>query len=96
MQVVAVDSCAGVLNAHNHSSCHLAGRDLQRRIRCAKHRILGVQQQVQDNLLQFALVAMDFLQQWIEVGLDAYLHGLKLVLQQRQAVKQQLVEIDAW
>ena len=66
----------------------------RRGIGCSEHCVLGVEHQVQNDLLQLAVVAVDERQLRIEVCLDANLRGLELVFQQRERVAQQVVQID--
>ena len=61
----------------------------------AEHGVLRVQHQVEDDLLQLAVVAVNARKLRIEVGLDANLRGLELMFQQSERVAQQFVEIDA-
>ena len=58
-----------------------------------RHGLLGVQQQVEEDLLQFAGVAVDGRQLVNEVELDVDLRGLELVIEQRQRVADDLVQI---
>ncbi len=52
----------------------------------AEHGVLRVQQQVEEDLLQLAAVAVDARELRIEIGLDANLRGLELVLEQGERV----------
>ena len=69
------------------------GRNLQRCVRRSEHRILRVQHQVQNDLLQLALIAVNAREVRVEVRLDANLRRLELMLQQRHGVAQQLVQV---
>ena len=45
------------------------------------HRVFRVEHQVEDDLLQLALVAVDAGQVWVEIGFDADLRGLELMVE---------------
>src|ERR1700678_557878 len=57
------------------------------------HGFLGIQQEIEKNLLQFAGVAMDGREFFHQVEIDADQGRFELVLQQRQRVAYDLVQI---
>src|SRR5580704_8023933 len=59
VKVLSLDTCAGVLDAHQHPPCAVEGCNLQRCVWCSKHRVLCVQHKIQNHLLQLALVSVD-------------------------------------
>ncbi len=61
----------------------------------AEHRVLRVQHQVENDLLQLALIAVNASEVRIEVRLDANLRSLELMLQQRHRVAEQFIQIHA-
>ncbi len=61
--------------------------DAKRGVRRAEHRVLRVQHQVENDLLQLAAIAVNARQVRIEVGLDANLRGLELVFEQSDACR---------
>ena len=65
------------------------------RSRVSVHGVLGVEHEVEDDLLELALVAVNARKVRVEVGFDADLRGLELVLEEDDGVVQKLVEVDA-
>src|ERR1700677_5202837 len=95
MEVLALDATARVLDAHQHTARAIEGRNLQSCILCSEHRVLCVQHKVQNHLLKLTLVAVNPREVRIEVRLNANLRCLELVLQQRNGIAKQCVQVDA-
>src|SRR5438270_8699376 len=70
------------------------GRADVQRAAFARHGIFGVQEQVQEHLLQLAGVAMDQRQSGVELRLYLHARGLELVLQERERFSNDLIQID--
>src|ERR1044071_4687932 len=70
------------------------GRADVQRAALARHGIFGIEEQVQEHLLQFAGIAMDERQSGIEFSLHLHPRSLELVLQQRESFRDDLVQID--
>src|SRR6185312_2218199 len=79
-----VDGCAGVVRG-----------DADARGLAALERVLGVQDEVDEDLLQLAAVARDLGQRSIEGGDNLDVRGSKLVFEQEGCVAHDGVEIDA-
>ncbi len=58
------------------------GADAEGGVGDAVHGVLGVEQQVEDDLLQLALVALDGCERGGEVRFDADARGFELVIEQ--------------
>src|SRR5258708_18737746 len=93
--MLLLDTASGVLNADEHASGTVEGRDLERRVRGSEHGVLRIQHQVKDDLLQFALVAVDARKMGVKVRLHANLRCLELVLEQCNCVAKKIVQIHA-
>src|SRR5580700_45739 len=59
----------------------------------ARHGVLGVQQQVEEDLLQFPGVAVDGGKLASQIEIDQNLRGFELVLKQRKRVANDLVQV---
>src|SRR5579864_1898832 len=70
------------------------GRADVQRATFARHGVFGVQEQVQEHLLQLSGVAMDQRQSRVQIGLHFHVRGLELMLQQRERFRDDLVQID--
>src|SRR5258705_874925 len=86
VEMFSLDAAAGVLNAYQHTPRSIEGRNLERCVGGSKHRILRVQHQVENDLLQLALISVDAREARVEVRLHANLRCLELMLQQRHGV----------
>src|SRR5258708_7221771 len=95
VEMFSLDAAAGVLNAHDHASGSVESRNLERCVRGSEHRILRVQHQVENDLLQLALISVNACQVRIEVRLHANLRCLELMLEQRHRITEQLIQVDA-
>jgi len=93
MEMLALDAIAGVLNGDKDVFPSVFCCDPQGGVRCAVHGIFGVQHEVQNDLLQLALVPVDQGKRGIEVRLDANLSRLELMFQQSHRVAQKLVQV---
>ena len=76
------DAATGVLDAYDHASCAIEGGNLESGIRRSEHRVLCIEHEIENDLLQFALVAVNARQIGIEVRLYADLRSLELMLEQ--------------
>src|SRR3954463_6976206 len=79
VEMLSLDAAARVLNPHHHPARRVEGRNLKRCVGASEHGILRVQHQVQDDLLQLALIPMNTREVWVEVRLHANLGGLELM-----------------
>src|ERR1700733_6804844 len=89
VEVLLLDAITGVLNADHDATCAVEGCYLERCIGGSKHCVFCVQHEVQDHLLQLALVAVDAGEVWVEVGFDSNLRGLELMLQQGDRIAEE-------
>src|SRR5947209_19322801 len=71
MQMLALDSCPGVLDADQHATCAAEGGDAKGRAGCAVHGVFRVQNQIEDDLLELAAIAVNEWELRIEVGFHA-------------------------
>ncbi len=95
VEVLLLDAAAGVLNADDDATCAVEGGDLEGCVGGAEHRVLRVQHEVEDDLLELALVAVNAGEVWVEVGFDTDLRGLELVLEEGDGVVKELVQVEA-
>src|SRR6266851_1124216 len=95
VEVLPLDSCTRILDANEHPARSAERRDPERCTRRSEHRVLRVQHQVQDYLLQLATIPMNARKLRIQVCFDANLSRLELVLQQRNRIVEKFVEVDA-
>src|SRR5882724_11034699 len=91
VQMFLFDAASGILDPYQHTSGSVEGRNLERCVRGSEHRILRVQHQVQNDLLQLALVAVNACEVRIEVRLHANLRCLELMLQESYGVTEKIV-----
>ncbi len=90
LEVLGRDARAGVV--HNRFDVPVGERGYAEAA-AAGHGILGVQQQVEKHLLQLAWVAVDGGQILVQFEIDEDLRGLELVIEQRECVANDLVEV---
>ena len=90
LEVLGSDAAAGVGDKRGDMPVD-QGRDAQGA--AALHGLLGIEQQIEKDLLKFAGVAMDGGQWLCQIEIDLDLRGLELVLEQRKGVADDLVEV---
>src|SRR5882757_200751 len=95
VEMFSLDAASGVLDAYQHTSSTVEGRNLKRGVRSSEHRILRVQHQVEDDLLQLALIPVNACEVWIKVRFHPNLRRLELMLQQSHGVTEKIVQIQA-
>src|SRR5437868_180809 len=76
---------------YDSNSVTVLGGDFQSA--AIRHRILGVQEEIKEDLLQLAAVAHDAREISIEITLDVYSSRFELVLEQRERVLNDTVQI---
>src|ERR1700730_9571032 len=81
VEMFPFDPASGVLDSHQHTPGTVEGCNLERCVRGSEHGVLRVQHQVENDLLQLALIAVDAREVCIEVRLDANLRCFELMLQ---------------
>ena len=59
----------------------------------AGHRLLGIEQEIEKDLLQLAGVAVNGRQVFSEIDVDNDLRGLELMVKQRESVADDLIQI---
>ena len=59
VEMLALDAAAGVLDADHDAAGSVEGGDAQRGVGRSEHRILRVQHEIQDDLLELALVSVN-------------------------------------
>src|SRR5437868_5257461 len=69
-------------------------RGLHDQVATLRHGVFGVQKQIEENLLQLAGIAQNVWQSVREAWLDGDMRHLKLVLQKRQGVVNDLVNVE--
>src|SRR3954465_14206781 len=91
-QIFRRDPLTGIL--HLNSNEGVADARAQRQHATALHRVTSVQDEVQENLLQFSRVAAHNRKVRLEVHDDAYLSAFNLMPNQRDRLVDYFVDID--
>src|SRR5271155_4324465 len=93
LNVLLCNARAGVGDAHTDEFA-VTGRDVEHSAARRCHGILGIQKQIQKHLLQASSVTLNQRQVLVKLGLHLNLRHTELVLEQRQRIRDDLVQAD--
>src|SRR5579871_825330 len=94
LQVFRRDASAEILYEEDDTADGFAGGDADARVGGAMHGVASVEQKVESDLLQLALVAVNPREARVELRFHANAGGLELMLKQCEGVVEEAIEID--